>query len=131
MKRRNESELVFDRAIAIGVMGWVVDPTITDENGEPTLRSPGGGFWVHKNSVSIPRYSSSIEEAWKVVEKLSQSYIVSVFGPDEAGGAWCVEVMTQDQKHVLATEVAKTAPIAICLAGAAVFGVSVKTAAAA
>ena len=76
--------------------------------------------WVH--GVSVPPYSTQMAFAWEVVEKLKERVLVIVGGgPNDEGGCedWYCTVKSfgyrqfQDQEW---SEVANTAPLAICRA---------------
>jgi hypothetical protein len=107
-----------DVLVATKVMGWVrlddgVDPH-TSEPFERWRRSDGSKY------SGIPSYSTSIEAAWEVVEKLHLSLVWN----DEG---W--EVYTEDQvvdhelEHGGFAARERSAPHAICLAALKAVGV--------
>lgn len=118
-----------DALIAERVMGWKVIET-DDCNGEDN-------FWLSKDGqhpfegeygddLELPAYSTSIADAWKVVEKMraARTWDFSVSwhqGYDTAFGVdgWECEINGWDDtryERVATSDIQKTAPHAICLA---------------
>lgn len=64
----------------------------------------------------VPEYSTRIEHAWRVVERLTKTYTVSLYVTDDECEATVMR-LTPDPSEVIEAEAeAKSAPHAICLA---------------
>lgn len=103
-----------DALIAERVMGW-------DRDGD-RLWPPDTRRSKWKYGISVPPYSTSIADAWPVVEKLKERHSVELIGgPNDEGGCehWSCTIKSygyrsfQDQKW---RGEADTAPLAICIA---------------
>ena len=79
-----------------------------------------------KRSVHVPHYSTSIEAAWEVVEKLCEHgcTVFTEYTADEEDGCALVDVDPETGEEVLHA-VADTIPHAICLAALKACGVEV------
>lgn len=101
-----------DALVAEKVMGWTV--ALED-------RGPCRVWRPHENSAErsqpIPPYSTSIEAAWEVVEKMRQREFG--FSLNDAWIAWFLAAPNEYQAD------ADTAPHAICLAALKAVGVDV------
>jgi len=108
-----------DVLIAEKVMELKTEP-IEIASGESDIRivgqSAGGlGLWYK----SVPRYSTRIEDAWQVVEKMNEFYDNDVFIENWRGGSWCCFMVPMaasawpEERRPGAC--AETAPLAICL----------------
>lgn len=125
-----------DALIAEKVMGFKLgDEPVGDEIHE-VYRSPNGRGYYH---YQIPRYSTSIEAAWGVVEKITTDFTgVSSKGfgigfkmeyrTESAGPNYQVTLVETscappfEEMRDICTVVASTAPLAICLAALKVVG---------
>ena len=115
------------------VMGWTglrPHPTYPDEF---TLGFPPG--WTHGpngpeplDGCTLPPYSTSIADAWEVVEKMNIGFYIHAplgngFYPDPANpennGMWCANFVKPGHSWMA---FAATAPEAICLAALASLG---------
>lgn len=72
-----------------------------------------------------PFYSTSIADAWQVVEKLRETWAIELHGRE---GVWNCLVEEGDEvtAHFIATAEAGTAPLAICKAALMSVGVEVE-----
>jgi len=60
----------------------------------------------------LPHYSTRIEDAWQVIEKLREQGIRLAILPDRLGNGWSVTLLPQGFLPVFA----ETAPLAVCRA---------------
>ncbi|GAB6442048.1 MULTISPECIES: BC1872 family protein [Bacillus] len=93
-----------DELVAEKVMGWIKPPE-TSILKSMWVETPIGA--VHPQ---LPKFSTNIEDAWLVVEKLQdQERIVKVMGKTEQGNMYC----SIDGRH---GATGRGAPMAICIA---------------
>lgn len=134
-----------DKLIAEKIMGFeYCDLTVTAEHG--LVIGPGflpgkketstykGKILINKDNPSLvmPSYSTSIADAWTVVEKLQRWKFTLTWEYDFGGGgrdpkpyaSAIFNPVWEDQKEELFAE-AETAPHAICLAALRALGVEV------
>jgi hypothetical protein len=106
-----------DALVAERVMGWTYKPFYN-----------GGGEWSHNGKLvafggldggSLPKYSSSIADAWQVVEKLKAD-------GNNVWVEWAGKVWVCGATSVFPDIEADTAPLAICKAALMVVGVEVE-----
>ena len=121
-----------DARVAERVMGW---ESITDEleiakrEDDPECvdsrrwhRKPvwfkGNEKMACEECGTLPLYSTSIEAAWEIVEKLRQKYCCIKVYSDHAYIYECTTVKDPDDDHdaPIIFDQAETAPLAICLA---------------
>lgn len=87
------------------------------------------GVWpqeLHSWQDRLPLYSTDIAAAWEVVEKLKS--LGFKVGVDEEGSDLAACVVAKSERgivHVIASETAATAPLAICLAALRACGVEI------
>lgn len=72
----------------------------------------------------IPKYSTSIADAWQVVEKIEKDFAIQISSDGDAKIIWYCYLENED-KGVWVNEKADTAPHAICLAALKAIGVEV------
>jgi hypothetical protein len=88
--------------------------------------------WLIENSTvetTYPPYSSNMNEAWQVVEKLRETKIFSLFDAwdEDDNKIFCANFEYNDTYHVVDYKgYADTAPLAICLAALKAVGVEVE-----
>lgn len=63
--------------------------------------------------IHVPRYSTNIEDAWLVVEKLKDKVDIGFF--NDSLGNWNCKILDKSDWSLTEIE-AETAPLAICLA---------------
>jgi hypothetical protein len=85
---------------------------VPDEEWDNNNDAPFPYYWPQ---WGFPPYSTSIADAWLVVEKLRENFdgIVLAYRNGDTGKEWRVEFNTE---HGWSAEYAETAPMAICLA---------------
>lgn len=127
-----------DALIAEHVMGWVYSDTwkqlVPFGHADPPLWSDWewdveemtytkhpinmmSGVSYHGDKPYIPEYSTNICEAWKVVEKLSQTYRVVVGVEKELSSCKIFREVESDWKHeMLVEQIYNSAPLAVCRA---------------
>lgn len=106
----------FDALIAEKVMGWTWE--------ENSARHPEWGRYSRRNKDDwsfLPRYSTSIEAVWHVVEKLRQDGVYANIGPDPSSDGYNASLFWHgdgvDEAELMQVNAsAPTAPLAICLA---------------
>lgn len=105
-----------DAIVAEKVMGWVSN--YPGGWPHPPMDTPNRKQYMDSEGCTvIPNYSSSIEAAWQIIEKLiTQGHYVNIFSTEystptrENGPGWGCQVSSDD------TSLDDTAPMAICLA---------------
>jgi len=108
-----------DALVAEKVMGWinVKKQSIANAFGQHVMDDYVGQPSIAATQpVLIPRYSSMIQEAWKVADKLrAESQFVAVISGTGPNGAqpWICKI---NREGSFLEERADTAPLAICLA---------------
>lgn len=78
---------------------------------------------VMNSEFDVPHYSTSIEAAWAVVEKMNDRFAVS-FSCCSQAVEWHCELSCSENVHFSAK--GGTAPLAICLAALDAVGVEVR-----
>lgn len=107
-----------DALVAEKVMGWVI--------GSDHISHDGIGFSRQYLDIALPRFSTDIFAAWKVVEKLhSLGFKIGVDAQTNSYSACVVATLEKGIYKVVANEVKETAPHAICLAALKAVGVEV------
>ena len=85
--------------------------------------------WIHI-SCNLPHYSTKIQDAWEVVEKLGNwhGFDFILWLEPESNGQWHAGWFEQSHEgpESRASEVAATAPLAICLAALKAVGYDVQ-----
>jgi hypothetical protein len=111
-----------NRKLDILISEYIFDKEVyeTDDcNGEDN-------YWLDKNSENeLPFYSSSIEEAWKVMDQVRKIHwrdVVSLFSPTDESKLWFCHFEKKwhgrdgSVVEIYDMESGETAPLAICLA---------------
>jgi hypothetical protein len=104
-----------DTLVAEKVMGWVV----TGEFGYPNRNDGNIGSLTQK----IPHYTTSIADAWQVVEKMHQTHMVAIFADKE----YTVHMIPKVTIRCFNEAITSTAPEAICIAALRAVGCEVVT----
>ena len=106
-KEEHEAGRETDACVAELVMGWEYD----------------GGVWYYqedKGMIGLPEFSTSIADAWSVVEKMKDNdELASITCGDWRNGKWNSWVV---QLQALGEGEAPTAPLAICRAALKIYG---------
>lgn len=99
-----------DALVATKVMGWSWDEySAQDANGSKYHRCQPACSWDKDRLWFLPHYSTSIEAAWTVVQKLLPR-IITLRWCD----GWEVNEYLPDEKETVLLGEAKEAPLAIC-----------------
>jgi len=115
-----------DRAVAIECMGWIqVETGINPEQkiyAPPTGNPHDDGFWLGKMvDHLVPKFSTDIAAAWKVVEKLKTIGIhLWWVGEEDSTPGWTASMGINLKPGVTAW--AESAPLALCRAARKAMG---------
>jgi hypothetical protein len=108
-----------DALVAEKVMGWIdiKKQSIANAYGQPVMEDYVGQPSIGATQpVLVPRYSTMIQEAWKVADKLRGEVqflaVISGKGP-QGTQPWICKI---NREGAFLEERADTAPLAICLA---------------